>query len=424
MLRPSLGNAPLGAAVRGKRAAAALARRALALFLIASCSPRNPPAGAADAGAPAGVAAATGQLAHVRPAPPPCLPGVAAPSAAALADRAGEERDAGRAEQALACAEEALEAAPRSQAALLERALALAELDRGADARAAVDRALAASPDDLATLSAAAEIYVTHLADRDALEAGRDHALRAAGRALRGHRPDRVLAARLHLLAGMAENDLGRNREALGHLELSLREQPGDVDALYERGVALFELCRFAAARRAFEAVLRRSPDDAWSLHHLGLIAERVGEDARARTLLARAARLAPRELNPPVEMDRAAFEAEVKSAIALLPEADRRALEGVPVEVEEIPALRDLTGSEPPLSPSILGMFRGTPVGEPCPPEEGPACRSIVLYRRNLLRFARDRGELTEQVRVTLLHEVGHLRGESDERLRARGLE
>jgi predicted Zn-dependent protease with MMP-like domain len=46
------------------------------------------------------------------------------------------------------------------------------------------------------------------------------------------------------------------------------------------------------------------------------------------------------------------------------------------------------------------------------------------VLYRRNLLRFARDRAQLSEQVRVTLLHELGHLHGETDEGLRARGLE
>ena len=46
------------------------------------------------------------------------------------------------------------------------------------------------------------------------------------------------------------------------------------------------------------------------------------------------------------------------------------------------------------------------------------------MLYRKNLLRFARDRGELTEQVRVTLLHELGHLHGENDDELRARGLE
>jgi predicted Zn-dependent protease with MMP-like domain len=222
----------------------------------------------------------------------------------------------------------------------------------------------------------------------------------------------------------MAENDLGRSREALRLADLALRDAGGDPDALYERGVALFELCRFAEARRAFQRLLRRSPDDPWALRHLGLLAERAGDEDRARTLLARAARLAPREIGAPVEVGRAAFEAEVARAVAELPEGDRRALEGVPVEVAEFPLLADLTATDPPLSPSILGLFRGPPLGEPCDPGEEPACRSIVLYRRNLSRFARDRGELSEQVRVTLLHEIGHLRGEGDEGLRNRGLE
>ena len=97
--------------------------------------------------------------------------------------------------------------------------------------------------------------------------------------------------------------------------------------------------------------------------------------------------------------------------------------LDAVPT-LKQIPAYADLTAVEPPLSPSILGLFRGPSLGEPCPPGEGPDCRSIVIYRRNLLRFARDRAQLSEQVRVTLLHELGHLHGESDEGLRARGLE
>jgi predicted Zn-dependent protease with MMP-like domain len=122
--------------------------------------------------------------------------------------------------------------------------------------------------------------------------------------------------------------------------------------------------------------------------------------------------------------VDHGAFEREVKLAVSSLPEAERRALEAVPVEIAELPALEDLTAVDPPLSPSILGLFRGPPEPEGCLPEEGPACRSIVFYRRNLARFARDRRELREQVRVTLLHELGHLHGESDEDLRMRGLE
>ncbi|HMC93669.1 MAG TPA: metallopeptidase family protein, partial [Polyangia bacterium] len=49
---------------------------------------------------------------------------------------------------------------------------------------------------------------------------------------------------------------------------------------------------------------------------------------------------------------------------------------------------------------------------------------RTIVLYRRNLLRTVRDGAELDQAIARTLLHEVGHLRGEDDGSLRDRGLE
>jgi predicted Zn-dependent protease with MMP-like domain len=113
-----------------------------------------------------------------------------------------------------------------------------------------------------------------------------------------------------------------------------------------------------------------------------------------------------------------------VKAVLAALPEPARRALAAVPLEVVDLPAADDLLAVDPPLSPSILGLFRGPPENERCTDADGPRCRSIVIYRRNLVRFAKDRGELTDQVRVTLLHELGHLQGESDDELRARGLD
>ena len=398
-----------------------------ALLLGAACTARTPgapPEEGASRDRLSSSGGTGGQLERVRDPPPPCLPGREDPTSRDLLSEAVRAREAGRPQRALACAEEALEIAPRERAPLRERALALADLDREADARAALARVLAADPDDPQTLLVAADLHVTRFGDRDSLEAGRDLALRGAARALSGPQSDPSLAPRLLVLAGMAENDLGRSREALDHLDRALAADARDTDALYERGVALFELCRFASARRAFERVLRHAPRDPWSLHHLGLLAERSGDDRRARELLSRAARLAPRDIRPPVEMSRSAFDAELRRALAELPAAERAALSGVPVESEEIPALADLTAVEPPLSPSILGLFRGPPLSEPCAAAEGPRCRSIVLYRRNLLRFARDRAQVGEQIRVTLFHELGHLHGESDEALRGRGLE
>ena len=68
--------------------------------------------------------------------------------------------------------------------------------------------------------------------------------------------------------------------------------------------------------------------------------------------------------------------------------------------------------------------MFRGPPIQEACQPEDGDPCRSVVLYRKNLGRAVGNRDELVAQIRTTLLHELGHLRGEDDDDLRARGLE
>jgi predicted Zn-dependent protease with MMP-like domain len=222
----------------------------------------------------------------------------------------------------------------------------------------------------------------------------------------------------------MAENDLGRSHRALPHLERAAATLTADPDVTYERGVALFELCRFAEAQRAFERTLALAPNDAWALHQLGLLAERRGAPKRAEALLAQARRLAPRDFRPELPVGADAFRAEVAAAIAALPESERRAVERVPVEIADLPDTSDLLAVDPPLSPSILGLFRGPSEDEPCLPSDGARCRSIVLYRKNLLRFARDAGELSQQVKVTLLHELGHLHGESDDDLRARGLE
>jgi Flp pilus assembly protein TadD len=361
----------------------------------------------------------------VRPRPEPCLPDEPYAAPSALAEEANLALEAGASQRALACSEEALRLAPRLVPALSARASALAALGRLEEARLALARALALDPDDPAALLGAAELHVRHLGgSRDALEAGLEYAIRGARAAIRPPRSDRNLAGRLEMLAGIAQNDLGRSHLALGHLERAVAARPSDPDVIYERGVALFELCRFDDARRAFERTLAVAPDDPWALHQLGILAERRGEQRRAESLLARARKLAPAEFRGDLRVDEGTFRAEIDSAVAALPEEERRALALAPLEVRDLPEEEDLLAVDPPLSPSILGLYRGPAVDEPCAPGEGLRCRSIVIYRKNLLRFARTREELGHQVRMTLLHELGHLHGESDDELRDRGLE
>jgi len=377
-----------------------------------------------------------------------------------LLDRAGKLFDADDFEGALACSEEAARQAPRSVEAHHDRAAALLHLGKIDDGRDALALALALDPDDTETLEASADLFINQLpasADRSAI--GLEHARRAFRRAV-GH--DRSRAARLGLLEGQALIDLGRSEEAVGRLTVSLSLAPKLDAALYEKGVALFELCRFTEARRTFERVAPSSSDRAHSVYHLALIEERQDRERDAQDHFAEANERDPAAFPVPPSVSASEFAERVRRIVSELPEDVRTDLTQAHLETAELPALDDLIAEKPPLSPTILGLFRGLPIGfeaevdsrsapatrgakgrraanttgsaapsaagtdsSPLGPTQcGPNDRAIVLYRRNLLRSVRDVAALDEAIRRTLLHEVGHLRGEDDGSLRDRGLE
>jgi predicted Zn-dependent protease with MMP-like domain len=95
-----------------------------------------------------------------------------------------------------------------------------------------------------------------------------------------------------------------------------------------------------------------------------------------------------------------------------------------VAIAVEDLPEVEELLSADPPHSPSILGIFRGAPLaqkGSMDPWSHFPS--SIGLFQRNLERMARDEEDLREEIRVTLLHEVGHFLGLDEDDLAALGL-
>lgn len=350
--------------------------------------------------------------------------------------------------EALACTGLALRFSPTSIALFRQRGIAQRELGEVDDARDTFTRGLALAPDDPALLADAADLYISHLpATREHSEIGLLYAERGRlklapgllpkssdpGTKRRGksRRPlergqglsaeQRELLAQLWLLSGQALLDLGRASQALPALDtaLRLRELP---EARYERAVALFELCRFAEAQGGFLALLSESPGSrkaAWSHYHLGLILEQLGQTEAAERELAQARQLLPDHFPEPLAVDAAEFARLVKSESDSLPADSAADLKKVRLELADIPDPRDLTLESPPLSPTILGLFRGLPLGdEPSEP------RSIVLYRKNLLRAVHSHKELVQEIRKTLLHELGHLHGADEDDLREEGLE
>ncbi len=335
--------------------------------------------------------------------------------------------DARRYENALACAAQAAAAMPRSPDAHSERGAALSALGRLEEARVAYARALVLEPDHADALLGAADLYVTRIPpSRDVNELGFEYARR--GRLAAKKQKDGALLGQFALLEAMALNSLGRNKEALERAEEALAHGPDeDGEALYEKACALYEQCRFDEAKREFQKLLRFGPPKKGYAHqHLGLIYEREGKDDLSQVELAAARDLLPEEFPPEMDITPQDFGRRVAAAVKGLKDDLRKDLDGIPVTTEELPALDDLVASDPPLSPAILGLFRGPSKGEPCPaPEEEPGpCRLVVLYRKNLLRVAQDEQELAHQIHITLVHEVGHLRGEDDVQLAARGLE
>jgi predicted Zn-dependent protease with MMP-like domain len=111
--------------------------------------------------------------------------------------------------------------------------------------------------------------------------------------------------------------------------------------------------------------------------------------------------------------------EPEIERTLAALPEPLRTQARQVPVICERWPDPELVADG---VDAELLGLFVGDALaagGEaiPSPPR-------IFLFLENLRDFAEDDPEIfREEVRVTLLHELGHYLGLDEDDLEARGL-
>jgi len=100
-------------------------------------------------------------------------------------------------------------------------------------------------------------------------------------------------------------------------------------------------------------------------------------------------------------------FATMVGDALDELPEALAEAMDNVAVVVDEWP-------DEP-----LLGLYEGVPLTRRGPVGYGGVMPDLItIYRGPLCERARDRDDLARQVRITVLHEIGHHFGIDDERL------
>jgi predicted Zn-dependent protease with MMP-like domain len=116
--------------------------------------------------------------------------------------------------------------------------------------------------------------------------------------------------------------------------------------------------------------------------------------------------------------MTRDAFERLVAEAVRLIPGRFRREMQNLAlvVEAEPDPALLADMGIEPP--DSLYGLYQGIPLPERHWAEGNRLPDRITIYQRPIEEDAEDDEDARDMIAETLIHEVGHYFGLSEEEI------
>ncbi len=311
---------------------------------------------------------------------------------------------------------------PEAAARLRTEAEALVGQGRIDEARARLEAAVAADPEGGRAALDLAELLLCDAGEPDAALAR----LRRSAAALKTLDPDDALRALW--LEAEARADQGDLEAALALHERALAASPDDPWHRSGRGQRLFALARFDEARADLEAAraglerLDPPAEDAPTHYTLACLLERDDHLREADRLFGRAAALDPETFPAPVRLPKKVFDRAVEEALRGLPDEFQRHLQNVLVETVDVPPedmLRE-TGHDP----LLLGLYEGVNVADTYE-VDAPAVQPsrVTLYRRNIEKAAATRDEVVEQVRITLLHEVGHHLGYDDHGLDDIGL-
>lgn len=119
--------------------------------------------------------------------------------------------------------------------------------------------------------------------------------------------------------------------------------------------------------------------------------------------------------------MTRREFEKVVREAIEGLPAEFRDRISDIAVVIEDEPSGADLRGAGIRKG-TLYGLFHGVPLKKQSHLNAPMLPDRIALYQGPLERDFRSGKELAEQIRKTVLHEVGHFFGLSERDLRKLG--
>src|SRR5687767_11303836 len=116
--------------------------------------------------------------------------------------------------------------------------------------------------------------------------------------------------------------------------------------------------------------------------------------------------------------MTREEFERLVVEAVTLIPKRFRREMKNLALVVEEEPSPELLEEMEIVPPDSLFGLYQGTPLPERSWGFGNALPDRITLYQRPIEEDCEDEDEIRAVIGETLIHEVGHYFGLSEEEI------
>lgn len=107
-----------------------------------------------------------------------------------------------------------------------------------------------------------------------------------------------------------------------------------------------------------------------------------------------------------------------VERALAELPEPFDQALEEVPIEIRDRPTREQLEQLGLKSRDLLLGLYHGRPRTERSVEDGWRMPDVIYIFQEDVELVSKDEDDLVRQVRTTVLHELGHHFGMSEEDL------
>jgi predicted Zn-dependent protease with MMP-like domain len=116
--------------------------------------------------------------------------------------------------------------------------------------------------------------------------------------------------------------------------------------------------------------------------------------------------------------MNRIGFEGLVNDALGTIPRRFRQALDNLAIVIEDEPStdLMNEMEIEPP--DTLLGLYQGTPLTERRWDHGNTLPDRILLFQGPLERDSPEQDDLVVAIGETLIHEIGHYFGLSEEEI------